>query len=188
MVVSSTTLNFDLRIPVSAIGEDARLERRLVANALIGVQTTQHLFGLTDIPMLGELSVLNAPDIDCPIAEGFSSGCKAAKCTAVGRCMSGACDNLVTDNDAILYLHVMVGRYSEQVFEEFDLSGKARRTSPRVLNVGLCEELREGAGIMRVYGCNIPIEQRLSDRDSFGVARCFSGRTLERCQCCCAAD
>ena len=137
--------------------------------------------------MLGEPSVLHAPDVDGSIAEAFSSGRKPAKCTLVGRRVSGACNNLVTGNDAILYLHMMVRRYSEQVFEEFDLSGEARRTSPRVLDVRLCEEFGEGTGIMRVYGCNIPIEQRRSDRDSFGDARCFSGRSVERRQRCCAA-
>jgi hypothetical protein len=130
--------------------------------------------------MLGELSVLNAPDIDGSVAEAFSGGWKAAKCTAVGRCMSGARNNLVTCNDAILYLHMMVRRHGEQVLEKFDLSGKARRTSPRVLDVGLREESREGTGIVRVYGCNIPIEQRRSDRGSFGPARYFSSRSLGR--------
>src|SRR5215470_6156673 len=136
---------------VNAIGEDRRFERRRAVDALIGAQTAQHLFGLTDIPMLGELSVLNTPDIDCSIAEAFSSGWKPAKCTTVGRCMSGACNNLVTGNDAILYLHTMVRRYNEQVLEELDLSREARRTSPRVLDIGLCEEFREGTGIVRVY-------------------------------------
>jgi hypothetical protein len=101
--------------------------------------------------------------------------------------VSGACNNLVTGNDAILYLHMMVRRCSEQVLEELDLTGKARRTSARMLDVRLCEELREGTGIMRVYGRNIAIEQRRSDRGSLGPARCFSGRNLERAQHCCAA-
>ena len=93
---------------------------------LIGAQTAQHLFGISDVPMLGELSVLDAPDIDGSVAEALSGGWKPAKCTRVGRCMSGAGNNLVTGDDAILYLHMMVRRYSEQILEEFDLSGKAR--------------------------------------------------------------
>jgi hypothetical protein len=129
-------------------------------DALIGAQTAQHLFGISDVPMLGELSVLNAPDIDGSVAEAFSGGRKPAKCIAVGRRMSGACNNPVTGNDAVLDLHMMVGRYGEQVLEEFDLSGEARRTSPRVLDIGLCKEFREGTGIVRVYRCNIPVEQR----------------------------
>src|SRR5262249_31069244 len=109
--------------------------------------------------MLGELSVLDAPDIDGSEAEAFSGGRKPAKCAVVGRRMSGACNDLVTGNDAILDLHVMIGHYSEQVLEECDLSGEARRTSPRVLDVRLCEEFRKGTGIMRVHGGNVSIEQ-----------------------------
>ena len=137
--------------------------------------------------MLGEFSVLDAPDVDGSVAEMFSGRRKAAESARVGGCVSGACNDLVTGNDAILDLHMMVGRYSEQVLEEFDLSGEARCTSPRVLDVRLREKFREGTGIVRVYSCNIPIEQRRSDRGSFGPARCFSGRSPERRQCCCAA-
>src|SRR5262245_49329141 len=102
---------------------------------LIGAHTAQHLFGISDVPMLGELSVLHAPDIDGSVAEAFSGGRKPAKCAVVRRCVSGARNNCVTGNDAILYLHVMVGRHSEQVLEEFNLSREARRTSARVLDV-----------------------------------------------------
>jgi len=67
-----------------------RFERRRAVDALIGAQTAQHLFGIGDLPMLGELSVLNAPDIDGSVAEAFSGRRKPAKCTTVGRCMSSA--------------------------------------------------------------------------------------------------
>src|SRR5262249_20530976 len=112
---------------------------------------------------------------------------KAAESARVGGCVSGACNDLVTGNDAILDLHMMVGRYSEQVLEECDLSGETRRTSPRMLDVRLGEEFRKGAGIMLVQCCYGSIEQRWPDRGCFGPARCFSSQSLKRRQCCCAA-
>jgi hypothetical protein len=72
----------------------------------------------------------------------------------------------------------MIRRYNEQVLEERDLSGEARRASPRMLNVRFGKEFTEATGVMRVYGCDISIKQRRSDRDG-GPALGFCGRSRE---------
>ena len=100
--------------------------------------------------MLGELSVFNAPDIDGSVAEALSGGRKPTKCIRVRRSVNGSCNDLVTGNNAILHLHLMVRRCLEQILKEFDLSGKAGRASPRMLNVRLGADFAEDTGILRI--------------------------------------
>src|SRR5215831_12366277 len=115
------------------------------APGLPAAELRQHLYSVSEVPMLGKLPVFNPPDIDGPVCEGLSGRRDASKRLGVGCHMGGACNHFVARNNAILDLHPVVRRRDEDAAKILDLSSEAIRTPARVLNVGFGKELWEGA-------------------------------------------
>jgi len=97
---------------------------------LTWTQLPEHIFCIRDVPMLGEFSVVEAPDIDGSVAELLSGRRKSTKYMGVGRRMGRAGDDLVAGDDAILHLHMMVRCCREDFLEELYLRRKAGPAPP----------------------------------------------------------
>src|SRR5262245_13250826 len=118
---------------------------------------------IDDVPMFGELAVLDAPNIDGPERKTSSGRGDALQRLCVRRGESSACDDLVAGDDPVLDPHLEVRHAGKNPAKILDLSGEAARAAARVLDIGLGMDLREGAGIVGVHRRHIFIENRGAD-------------------------
>src|SRR5215475_601259 len=101
---------------------------------------------IDDVPVLGELPVFDAPDIDGPQRKASPGRGDALQRLRVG-CREGhARDDLVAGDDPVLDPRLDIRHAAEDPTKVLDLRGQAVRAAARVLNVGFGVDLREGAG------------------------------------------
>src|SRR5262245_25278480 len=89
-----------------------------------------------DVPMLGELAVFHAPDIDGPQRETPAGRGNAQQGLRVRGREGHARDDLVTSDDPVLHPRLDVRHAAEDAAKVLDLSGEAVWAAARVLDVG----------------------------------------------------
>src|SRR5260370_9610535 len=88
-----------------------------------------------DVPMLGELPALDAPDIDGPEREAPPGRRDAQQRLGVRRGEGHARDHLVAGDDPVLHSRLYVRHPAADPPKVLDLSGQPTRTAARVLDV-----------------------------------------------------
>src|SRR5262249_7227979 len=111
------------------------------ASLLLAAELLLQPLVIDDVPMLGELPVLNAPDIDGPQREAPPSRGDPQQGLRV-RCGEGhACDDLVAGDDPVLDPCLDVRHTAKDRAKILDLSGEAAGAPTGVLDVGLGVDL-----------------------------------------------
>src|SRR5215472_16744046 len=123
----------------------------VLGKASAAAQLAQHLGRVRQVPMLGELAVFDAPNIDGPEREGFPGRLNVPDRLRVSCRIGGARHDLVAGNDAVLDPHLNIRHRSDDPLESLDLSGKPGRASARMLDIRFGEEFGKRTGIVSIH-------------------------------------